>query len=255
MMRTLIAAVRFLTRVPVPGRPTESADLPGSIAWFPLVGAAVGAAIGGLGLLAAMLWNPGIAAVIAVAGGLVLTGGFHEDAASDAADGLGGGFTTEKVLLIMRDSRIGAYGAMSLWVVLSLRAVAVATLLGWVAAGRLPAWQVPVILALAATWGRWTAAPLLWLPPLSDGLAKDVAATRQWWPTVVATGLAVAATTAATLAGVAGCVVASFIGCIACGLWATYLWRRLRGQSGDLLGAGNQLVEGAVILTLLATNP
>ena len=135
MIRGLRAAVRFLTRVPVPGAVTTAEDLPHAIGWFPLVGAGVGAAIGGVATLALPWWDPAIAAVLAIAVGLLLTGGFHEDAASDAADGLGGGFTTERVLEIMRDSRIGAYGAMTLWVVLSLRA-----LLLWRALEVLPSW-------------------------------------------------------------------------------------------------------------------
>ena len=247
MIRGLRAAVRFLTRVPVPGAVTTAEDLPHAIGWFPLVGAAIGAAIGGLALLALPWWGPAIAAVLAIAVGLLLTGGFHEDAASDAADGLGGGFTAERVLEIMRDSRIGAYGAMTLWVVLSLRA-----LLLWRALELLPGWQVPVVYGLACAWGRWSAAPLLaWLPPLAEGLAKDIARRRGWWPLLCASGWVVLATAGAYLLGVVASVVAAVAGVTACLVWGWYLWRRLRGQSGDLLGAGNQLVELTVLLVLL----
>jgi adenosylcobinamide-GDP ribazoletransferase len=247
MIRSLRAAVRFLTRVPVPGAVTTAADLPAAIAWFPVVGAAVGAAIGGVAVLALPWWGPAIAAVLAIAIGLLLTGGFHEDAASDAADGLGGGFTTERVLEIMRDSRIGAYGAMTLWVVLSLRA-----LLLWRALDILPAWQVPLVYGLACAWGRWSAAPLLaWLPPLAEGLAKDVARQGGWWPLLCATGLVTAATGCIWYVGLDRVLIAGAAGVAACGVWGFYLWHRLRGQSGDLLGAGNQIVELTVLLVVL----
>ena len=88
-MRGLVAAVRFLTRVPVPGRPTDADDIAGAVGWFPLVGALVGLATAGIFHGASQVWSPGVAAVLAIAFGLMLTGGFHEDGATDATDGLG----------------------------------------------------------------------------------------------------------------------------------------------------------------------
>lgn len=251
MIRNLRAAIRFLTRLPVPGPLTDAADLPGAITWFPLVGALIGAVIGGLVIVCALWWGLPIAIVLAIAVGLLLTGGFHEDAASDAADGLGGGFTTARVLEIMRDSRIGAYGAMSLWVVLTLRFC-----LLWRAAELLPAWQVPLVYAYACAWGRWTAAPLLaFLPPLSDGLSKDIARTRDYRPCLYATMLMAGATIAAWWWQIPNWWQAAVVALVACAIWGCYLKRRLGGQSGDLLGAGNQLVELVALLTLTLKHP
>ena len=245
-MRSLIAAVRFLTRIPLPGRASEAHHLPGALTWFPLVGAGVGAAVGLIVVGLVPWWGVTLATVLAIAVGLLLTGGFHEDAASDAADGLGGGFTTEKVLAIMRDSRIGAYGAMSLWVVLTLR-------LGLLcrAYEQLPPWQLPLAYGLACAWGRWSAAPLLAaLPPLSDGLAKDIARQASLVPLAGASLLMMAATAAAWWWEIPQWWQAAVVAIVTCGIWGLYLQRRLGGQSGDLLGAGNQLVELAVLLTL-----
>ncbi len=248
MMREPIAALRFLTRLPVPGPATRAEDLPGAIGWFPLVGALVGLAIGGAACGLVGWWGPLPAAVLAVAGGLLLTGGFHEDAASDAADGLGGGFTTEKILEIMRDSRIGAYGAMSLWVVLTLR-----TVLLWRLLELLPLWQVPLAMGLASAWGRWTAAPLLLaLPPLADGLAKDIAQTSQIRPLAIASLSVVLVSAGAWYAGVPQVLPAALSALGATFVWWLYLSRRLGGQSGDLLGAGNQLAEAAALLAFTA---
>ena len=250
MVRELIAAVRFLTRLPVPGSPTQAADLPGAISWFPLIGGLVGLAIGAIACALTAWWSPLIAALLAVAAGLLITGGFHEDAASDAADGLGGGFTTEKVLAIMRDSRIGAYGAMSLWVVLTLRMLVL-----WQLLELLPLWQVPLAMGFASAWGRWTAAPLLaTLPPLTEGLAqdvsKDITPSTQRLPLVLAT-LTITLLTASAwylhiphiISGAATAVAATLV-------WWIYLRHRLGGHSGDLLGAGNQITEAATLLAL-----
>lgn len=248
LFREPAAAIRFLTRLPVPGPATQAADLPGAIGWFPLVGALVGLAIGAAACGMAGWWGPLPAAVLAVAGGLLLTGGFHEDAASDAADGLGGGFTTERILEIMRDSRIGAYGAMSLWVVLTLR-----TVLLWRLLELLPLWQVPLAMGLASAWGRWTAAPLLAaLPPLSDGLAKDIAHTATYRPVVLATVSIALLSAGAWHMGVPQVVPVVLAAVGATAIWWLYLRRRLGGQSGDLLGAGNQLAEAGALLALTA---
>lgn len=246
-MRSLIAAIRFLTRLRVPGAPTLAADLPGSVGWFPLVGAAVNAVVAGVAVAALAWWPPTIAAVVAIAAGLLLTGGFHEDAAADSADGLGGGTDREKILSIMRDSRIGAYAGMALWVVLTLRWAVLVHLCS------LPGLVAVAIWAAAGAWGRWSAAPwLAALPALSDGLAKDIGSAATWPTIALATLLALAATAlAGWLIGppvwIAAGVAAALTGC-----WGIYLWRRLGGQSGDLLGAGNLIVESGFALALIA---
>lgn len=248
-MRSLIAAIRFLTRLPVPGPVTLAADLPAAIGWFPLVGAMIGLAIGGVAVALTPWWGALAATVLAIAVGLLLTGGFHEDAISDAADGLGGGVTTQQTLTIMRDSRIGAYGAMSLWVVLTLRAV-----LLWRAQDLLPAWQVPLAYAYACAWGRWSAAPLLaWLPPLSDGLAKDITRRSGYAPLVSATVLIGGFSVGAWWWQLPQWGIAAAAALVTCAIWGWYLRQRLGGQSGDLLGAGNQLVELIALLALTAS--
>jgi len=240
-MRALIAAIRFLTRLPIPGPMTRLEDLPPAVGWYPLIGAGVGAAVGGiyLGLLHGL--PPLVAAVLAVAAGMLLTGGFHEDGATDAADGLGGGFSREKVMAIMKDSRIGAYGAMALWTLLTLR-VACLVALGAAA--------VPAML-LAMAWGRWSAAPLTRLPALGEGLAKEITAKIPGWVPFLATFLAILATALAQHLGLHRAATAACAAVAITVLWGGYLLHRLGGQSGDLLGAGNQLAEAAVLLALL----
>jgi adenosylcobinamide-GDP ribazoletransferase len=187
------------------------------------------------------LWPAPLAAAAAVAVGLMLTGGFHEDGATDAADGLGGGWTRERVIEIMKDSRIGAYGAMALWVLLAIRWSALCAL------DQRALWALP----LAMVWGRWSISVLMGLlPALSPGLAKEVGGGRTWVPFLGATGILAGANL--LLKGHPGLVRAAVAAVATVLLWALYLKRRLGGQSGDLLGAGNQLVESAVLLALVA---
>ncbi len=225
-MRSLVAAIRFLTRVPWPGPDTRAEDLAPAVGWFPLVGAFVGFATAGVFVSASRVWSAPVAAVLGVAFGLLLTGGFHEDGLTDATDGLGGGTTRERVLEIMKDSRIGAYGAMGLWCLLTLR---------WAALWQLEAralWAFP----LAMVWGRWSIALTLRLLPS---------------PFLLSTAWLLLANGAVWMLAPRGLWLVALSAATAAALWALYLRRRLGGHSGDLLGAGNQLVEAAALLALL----
>lgn len=250
MIAALVGALRFLTRLRVPGPATAGADLGASVAWFPPVGALCNAAVAGVFAAACCCWPAPVAAVLAVAAGLVLTGCFHEDAVADSADGLGGGGDDRaRVLAILKDSRIGSYGAAALWTVLSLRAAAL-----WALGERLGPAGAVAAFALAGAWGRWTAAPLLRLPAAAaSGLARDIAAGIGWTPIAAASAWALALTAAAWWLGVAAAPAMAAAAVAACAAWAWYLWRRLGGQSGDLLGAGNQLAEGVALLAALGT--
>ncbi len=241
-MRSLVAAFRFLTRLPLPGPDTRAEDISGAVGWFPLVGACVGAATAGAFLLALRLWPAPMAAVLAIAAGLMLTGGFHEDGATDATDGLGGGWTRERVLEIMKDSRIGAYGAMALWCLLAFRWAALVVL------GRRALLALPLAMAL----GRWSIAFLLrLLPPIGQGLAKEVHKGLGWGAYLGATLLAGAFALVARHLGLPHVLPAVAAAAATALAGSLYLGRRLGGHSGDLLGAGNQLVEAAALLALM----
>ncbi|HVV59592.1 MAG TPA: adenosylcobinamide-GDP ribazoletransferase [Gaiellaceae bacterium] len=129
-LRAALAAVAFLTRIPV-GRRVElgAEDVGRAAPWFPLVGAGVGAATGAAAYGVAQVL-PGLAAAgVALAVMAALTGALHLDAVADTADALGGS-TRERALEIMRDHRIGSYGATALALDLLLRAAALAALAG-----------------------------------------------------------------------------------------------------------------------------
>jgi adenosylcobinamide-GDP ribazoletransferase len=242
MLRSPIAAIRFLTRIPVPGPDTQAEDLAPAVGWFPVVGALVGFATAGVFVLVLRLWAAPVAAVLAVGLGLLLTGGFHEDGFTDATDGLGGGYTKERVLEIMKDSRIGAYGAMGLWCLLMLRWAALCQL------DRKALWALP----LAMVWGRWSIAwTLRVLPSISQGLAKEVHKNLGITHFLLATSWLLMANAVAWYLGIHQLWRPALASAAVSMLWALYLRQRLGGHSGDLLGAGNQLVEAAALLALL----
>lgn len=243
-MRSLLAAFRFLTRVPLPGPDTRLEDLAPAVGWFSLVGCFVGLATAGAFELFRHAWPPLVAAVLAVGLGLMVTGGFHEDGLTDAIDGLGGGGRdTARVLAIMKDSRIGAYGAMGLWCALSFRAAAL------VALGRTALWALP----LAMAWGRWSITVILrLLPPISEGLGKEIHRRQDSIPLLLASALMAMGTATALAFGQIRALWLAPVALFTALLWAWRLKRRLGGHSGDLLGACAMLVEAACLLVWLA---
>ncbi|BDW85668.1 hypothetical protein MACH21_18450 [Roseicyclus marinus] len=148
-VEVFLLAVQFLTRLPVPrDLPWSEARQAEAMAYLPLVGLCVGG-IGALVLWGAALVFPmPVAVLMSLAATLLVTGAFHEDGLADAADGLGGGVTRERALEIMRDSRIGSYGAVSLGIVLALKVA------GLVA---LPLWMAVAVLALGHGISRYGA--------------------------------------------------------------------------------------------------
>lgn len=244
-LRGIRAAVIFLTRVPVGGFPYGEEDLRWSSAWFPLVGALLGAAMAGVFLLAQRA-GPLPAAALAVAIGMLLTGAFHEDGLADTADALGGAFDREKLFLILKDSRIGSFGGAALCIVLVLRV----TLLGSLGAA------APLALILTQSLAR---VPPLWLmgamPYVTqDGAAKSRTIARATGAQVTVATLTGSALLAAlvwrglvTVPEAAALFAAAAFCCVLCG----YRFHvRAGGLTGDFLGATEQVCEVALLLVL-----
>ena len=235
-------AMQFLTRIPVRLTSVSDDDLRGSQAFFPLVGAVVAAV--GIAVRAGLqpLVGAAPATVAAVAAAVVVTGAFHEDGLADTADGLWGGWTPERRIEIMRDSRVGTYGAVTLiasllYQVMLLAQLPLATFATVMLAGHVIGRAAGV--ALAAS-----------LAPVSDqGLGAKVAGRGGTATAVLCSSAAVAA--AVLAAGwwfwaplVAGAVV----------IVATRALARakLGGLTGDVLGAVTQATMLAVMTVLVA---
>lgn len=241
-MHLAAVAVQFLTRLPVRLDSVSDEDLRGSLAFFPLVGAIV-ATIGiavraGLGPLV----GASAATVAAVASTVVATGAFHEDGLADTADGLWGGWTPERRIEIMRDSRVGTYGAVTLiasllFQVTLLAQLSLATFAAVFVAGHVLGRAAGV--ALAAT-----------LRPVSDqGLGAKVAG-----PGGVATIVLCSATSLAAALVAAGWWFWAPILAAAIVVAATraLAQAKLGGLTGDILGAVNQASMLAVMTVLVA---
>lgn len=241
----LLAAIQFLTRVPI--RLRRQPDVAASVPWFPLVGALIGAAVGGV---AAGLWQvvpPLVAAAVAVVMGLLITGAFHEDGLADVADAFGGGWTVERRLEILKDSRHGSYGVASLCSSIVVRIVCLGSLPG-------PATMLAAAVAAHAV-ARGAAVGLMGFAPMATNAGLGVDYGQTTTPRRA---------TAAVLSGVA-------LGAVAVGWWVALLagvmivsilavrWlamRKIGGISGDVLGTCEQVVECLclVVLTGLATH-
>ena len=174
---SFLVALRFLTRLPVPFvRTLDPPPLRDSMAMFPVVGAVVGAISGGALIVANLAALPDLfCGLFALAAGAVVTGAFHEDGLADVADGFGGGHTREDRLDIMKDSRIGTYGTLTLCLTLLARASLLTALLD------LPPLSIVALLAGAAAFSRALMVDLLWAtrPARSN---RIVGAGRPAWP-------------------------------------------------------------------------
>jgi adenosylcobinamide-GDP ribazoletransferase len=242
-LRGLAAAIAFLTRVPV-GRVVElgAADVARGAALFPIIGAGVGALVGGVTVALRGPLTPALAAVLGLAAGAVVTGVLHLDALADTADALGA-TTRERALEIMRDHSIGAYGAVALVLDLGAKAVALATL-----AGR--AHLLPYAVCAAAA-GR--AGPVLLsaaLPYARPGGGLGRALGQTGWPRC-AVACALAAAVCLGVAGRDGAILLAVA--LALSVAAIPVARRwLGGITGDVLGATAELSELAVLVAAVA---
>jgi len=240
-MLALVAAVAFLTRVPVTA-PVQPADVKRAGVFFPLVGALIGAIQALAAALGASLLPPLPLSACVIAIGTAISGALHLDGLADTADGIGGGRSREDALRIMRDPAIGVFGTVAVVLVLLLKVSATSAL---VERGTSLA-----ALVTAAALGRWTMVVLGHALPyarpegglgLSAGRfdrGQALAATAIFG--VIAVAIGGGAVWPALLAGVAG---ASLVGAVAS--------RRLGGFTGDVLGAANETAETAVLLAWL----
>ena len=231
----------LLTRLPV--APLVREDVPmARTAWaFPLVGALVG--LVGAVAYAAALWvrlPPGLAATVALAAQLLSTGAMHEDGLADTADALGGGRTQARKFEIMRDSRIGVFGAVALMLALAIRVEAMMAIAH--------PWRVAAALVAAGALGRGAILlPLaLLVPARESGLASGLG-TRRPASLVAGGGLALAA----CLPLAPGAALLAAVAAVAGALWLTRLaGRQLGGYTGDILGATAVVGECLALVAL-----
>ncbi len=236
-----LVGIMFLTRLPVPaGLAHGDGALARAARYFPLIGALVGGFVALIFFLSAQVLAPPIAAGVALAGGLLLTGALHEDGLADTLDGLGGGRTREMALEIMRDSRIGTYGAVAILLSIGLR---------WAALAQLTPAEGVFALIICHSVSRGMIPPVLVSSyyarsyGMASSVAKGVSGTEAAFAIAMALSIAVLMGAGAGLAAFAAAMLAA-------GLMLGVLVRRIGGYTGDGLGAIQQVAEIAVMITL-----
>ncbi len=239
------ASAIFLTRLPIRWSGEMPPDLAArSLRAGPVVGAVIGLAAGGLYVLPAWAGVPALAAaLIAVAGQMLLTGALHEDGLADLADGLGGGDSRDSKLAIMRDSRIGSFGALALVVAILARVVALAAIPhGWEAVAAL-------IAAGAVSRAGWTVLMAFLPPARADGLA---ASHGQQPADRLIAALATAALIAVIVLPVGHALLALSVAALTLAGLGLLVIRQIGGYTGDVLGAAQQGMEIAVLVAVAA---
>ncbi|MYM85315.1 adenosylcobinamide-GDP ribazoletransferase [Duganella sp. FT50W] len=249
-LRLFFTALQFFTRLPIPRWVGfDPAWLNQASRYFPLVGVVVAAIACGVYAVAIWFLPTPVAAVLSTAAGIYATGAFHEDGFADMCDGFGGGMTPERVLEIMKDSRIGAYGAIGTICMLGLKLTALSALPPLAAIGAL---------LIAHPLSRLMATALIWRLDYAraEGKAKPLAqkmGNGEFLIAAITVAVPVLAVLQlrwlplnALLYGLSAAIIAT--------LWlARKCVRRIGGYTGDCLGAVQQVTEVTFYLCALAS--
>lgn len=237
-LATFFTALQFLTRLPsIMPDAYSPKRMTASVRYYPLVGALVGGLSALLFVVADFVLPHLIAVILAVAGGLLMTGAFHEDGLADAMDGVGGGVSREHALAIMKDSRIGAYGALALIVAIALKIAALAVM-------------TPAMLCLALVTAHGLSRLSSVVVIASSRYVRDEGAAKPVADGVSPMALIIAGATGFIILSVglffqpvavlASAVMGLIIGHIA---MRFFYERKLGGYTGDALGAVQQASE------------
>jgi adenosylcobinamide-GDP ribazoletransferase len=228
-MKTLASAIQFLTLAPVSSEPVA----PGrAAAWFPLVGAALGALGAGVFLLAMRVLPSSLAALACVAFWTAASGVLHEDGLADVADALRAGRTRQHMLDILKDSRIGTFGAI---------AIVFSVLARWQALEYFAGPNILMVCIAAQAVPRAALVGLAWVSrPTGTGLGYALSSTLSTPAALLALAQGVAA---AFLCGARAGVVMVVGTFLIARLAREYFYKRLGGVNGDCLGATEQLLE------------
>jgi len=239
IVEDLATAFQFLTCLPLRRLPYDPHALSRSAKFFPLVGFAVGLVGAEWYLWLGRHLPRAIAALLTVVFFVLVSGGLHEDGLADVADAFGGGWNREQILAILKDSRIGTFGALAIVVSVGLR---------WFLLGSLPPDRVALYVVSGQVLCRWTALPLGYaLPAARQSSGQGARIARQ------ISGGSLVVGTVITVAIVAYVLRRALWSPLLCALAVTlfsalYYWRRIGGLTGDCFGATNQLAEIAVYL-------
>jgi adenosylcobinamide-GDP ribazoletransferase len=243
-IRLLLTAVQYFTRIRVPAWVGHAQEqLAGAVRYFPVVGLIVGASGAATLWLAAQVLPAPLPAILATVVTVLMTGAIHEDGLADTCDGLGGGATRERALEIMKDPRIGAFGAIALILMLLLKISALSVMPVWTAMAALVSAHAfsrfcAVLVSFAGRYvgsaERSRAAPVVQRVTIGDVLIAAVFGL----PALVLCGRAA--------------IIAVVVALVLLGLLFRWCVQRIGGYTGDTLGAAQQITETGFYVALLA---
>ncbi len=240
-LNIFLSAVMFLTRLPVSNFVKYNPEhLSKSTVYFPIVGALVGSIGAWTLFIASLKCSPVLSVLVSMAVTILLTGAFHEDGLADSADGFGGGYSKERILEIMKDSRIGTYGAIALWLFLTAKLLVLTEIF------KQDDSLLLSTLVAAHVLGRYSSLPLIFTleyarsePTSSKPFAEKASPKR-----LVVASLYTVALCAWLLKWNA--IIALGVSVLMTYLARYFFVKRIGGITGDALGAANQLVELSV---------
>ncbi len=242
-MKKFLQALSFLTILPVGQRlPQEGKLLARSMPFFPLVGLVIGLLLALGYFLLSFLFPKPLALWLTIGLLAFLTRCLHLDGFADTVDGLASGGTREKILEVMRDSRIGAFGVISLILLIGGK---------YIALDQIPSLSIPYVLILMAVIGRNSMVLVCYRSPYarsSQGLGKPFAENLGAREMILS--FASAFGIALLLMGLKGIVV--FLGiCLFSLVYRFFFIKKLGGVTGDILGAANELTELLCLILLV----
>ena len=244
-IQVFFTALMFYTRIPCPKWVNHDAEyLNKATRYFPLIGWIVGGVCALVFYLASFYLSKEVSLILSFVSGILITGAFHEDGFADVCDGFGGGWNKEKILDIMKDSRIGTYGAVGMGLAIALRA-AILTALPH-------AFLLPALIA-SACFGRYLAVCLMAcvVPVMrTSGLAKDIGAQTQMGQWAAASVLTLPFVVPLFIMTPVPVLAALGVSALFLLWFRRFLLRHLGGVTGDCLGFG--VYMGQIILLLAA---
>ncbi|HAS42487.1 MAG TPA: adenosylcobinamide-GDP ribazoletransferase [Microscillaceae bacterium] len=242
-----LTAVMFYTRIPVPHWVDHKPEyLNKATIYFPVIGWMVGGYTALIYFLCQLFFPVELAILLSFAAGIWMTGAFHEDGFADVCDGFGGGWTQEKILTIMKDSRVGAFGAIGMIILFLVKFFALKALAQDL--------KIVPILIIAHTLSRYTALTFIftheYVRENEDSKAKPIAKKLSMWELLVATILGqlplllLYPQWSAFLVLVPLLLLKQYL--------AWYFKKWIGGYTGDCLGATQQLTEVVIYLFFIA---
>jgi adenosylcobinamide-GDP ribazoletransferase len=233
----VLVAFQFLTRIPTFSKTFEADSLSRAAKFFPLVGLAVGCGATLLQKLLLSHLRGALIALVILAYLMLITGCLHEDGLADTADGFGGGWNKDQILAILKDSRIGSYGAAAL--VLSLLA-------RYVLLSSLPVERFAAYVISSHVLCRWSSLPLSYFLSSAreqEGQGARIAKLTSLSTLIIGSLFSLAVVIFALRWSAVAPLLATLVIVMLSGL---FYWRKVGGVTGDCFGATNQLAEIAV---------